>query len=249
MRFNALRLSVFVLGLFALASLGFAQQKPQPDIKFTALRVMTAGTKATFVLCGDRLDFTTVKSDKPTLTAKLLSVKPSEGDFKRFGSQQVTLEAEATKDCKPDTYPLTLTHKEGGKVTTSVAVIEAVESTLPVKRPISEFGKAMPLTGGSWLVQDSLTGGNPDYFRFEGKAGERWEFRVLAGRMGSSTDAVLRIRDARRIALTMAAGIPKRDRKLLFTCPKTGSYTLELSDMELKGGKEFSYALVGRRLP
>ncbi|MCX6381747.1 MAG: hypothetical protein NT023_20100 [Armatimonadetes bacterium] len=238
-----------ILLVVCLARIGLAQQKPVPDIKYTTLRVITAGTKATFVFCGDRLDFISAKMEKPTITVKLVSIKPSEGDFKRFGSQQVTLEVEAMKECKPDNYSLVLIHKDGVKATTNLAVLDAVEGILPVKRPISESTKAMPLTGSSWLVLDSLAGGNADYFRFEGRAGEKWEMKVLAGRVGSSADVVLRVRNSHRIALAMSAGLQKRDRKLAFTCPKDGAYTLELSDMDLRGGKEFSYGLWGRRLP
>lgn len=237
--------------LFAFASLitlAFAQQKPQPEIKYSTLRALLAGTKTTFTLCGERLDFASAKCDKPNFSVKILSVKPSEGDFKKFGSQQVALEAEAGKECKSDTYTVSLTGKDGGKASVDVVVLDAVESVVAVKRPISETAKAAALTGASWFVSESFAGGNADYFRFEGKAGERWEIRVSAGRVGSTADVMLRVRDSRRIALAMSAGIQKHDRKLLFTVPRDGTYTLELSDIDLRGGKEFSYGLWGRRL-
>lgn len=233
-----------------LALCAFAQQKPPPEIKYSTVRAMLAGTKATFTLCGERLDLVSAKCDKPApLSLKIVAVKPSEGDYKRFGSQQATLEAEAAKDCKPDAYSVTLTAKNGGKTAATFTVLEPVESVVAVKRPISETSKAVALTGASWFVSDSFTGGNADYFRFEGKAREKWEIKVCAGRVGSSADVMLRIRDSRRVALAMAAGIQKRDRHLIFTVPRDGTYLLELSDIDLRGGKEFSYALRGSRVP
>jgi hypothetical protein len=229
-----------------VALCGFVQNKPKPEIKGSELRAVVAGKTTKIALYGENFAFKEAKSEKSPLSVRMVEVKETIGDAKRRGSKQVTLEVSAPKECKPDVYPVTL-FQGGEKVTTQIVVVEAVETLLEPKRPCSVFAQAMPLPPVSCAIQGSLGGDAPDYFRFEGNAGERWAIVLAAGRAGSSLDAIVRVRDSRRIALAMSAGIRHRDRRLVFVCPANGAYTVEVSDTEMRGGKDFNYLLVVKK--
>ena len=93
----------------------------------------------------------------------------------------------------------------------------------------------------------ALDGDTPATFRCDAKAGQIWDFSVLAGRAGSALDALLRIRDSRHLSLALAAGNPKIDRHIRFRAPVDGAYYLEITDDQARGGPTFTYVLTAIR--
>ncbi len=89
-------------------------------------------------------------------------------------------------------------------------------------------------------------------FCFDGKAGDRIVAEVVARRLNSPLDSVLKLTDAtgNQIAFNddntdKGAGLTTHhaDSYLTATLPKSGTYLLRLSDTQHKGGPEYAYRL------
>jgi hypothetical protein len=89
-------------------------------------------------------------------------------------------------------------------------------------------------------------------FRFHGRAGEEMVAEVLARRLNSPLDSVLRLTDAagREIAFNddfedrgAALLTHQADSRLSVKLPRTGTYYLYLGDSQHQGGPEYSYRL------
>ena len=94
--------------------------------------------------------------------------------------------------------------------------------------------------------------GDCDVFRFEGRAGQQIVAEVMARRLGSPLDSVLRLTasDGRQIAFNddyedQGSGLLTHhaDSYLMTSLPADGTYYLHLSDAQHKGGADFSYRL------
>jgi len=91
-----------------------------------------------------------------------------------------------------------------------------------------------------------------DVFRIEGRAGQEIVAEVLARRLDSPVDSVLKLTDAsgRELAVNddhedKAAGLTTHhaDSYLRATLPADGTYYLRLADMQHQGGPEYAYRL------
>ncbi|NLE36587.1 MAG: peptidase [Pirellulaceae bacterium] len=101
--------------------------------------------------------------------------------------------------------------------------------------------------------------GDRDLFRFEGREGGRVSAEVLARRLRSPLDSVLRLIDNEGRVVSenddhedKGEGLLTHhaDSRLLCTLPRTGTYYLELADVQGNGGHEYAYRLrVGARQP
>ena len=96
------------------------------------------------------------------------------------------------------------------------------------------------------------TAGEAEYFRFDGRAGERIVAEVSARRLGSPLDSVLRLTDAsgKQIAFNddfedPGAGLITHQADSLIACelPAKGIYFLQLADAQGKGGADYGYRL------
>lgn len=94
--------------------------------------------------------------------------------------------------------------------------------------------------------------GARQFFRIDGRAGEEIVAEVTARRLGSPLDSVLRLTDVKGKELVYnddyddpAAGLltHQADSYLAYRLPAKGSYYLELSDAQHKGGPEYAYRL------
>ncbi len=91
-----------------------------------------------------------------------------------------------------------------------------------------------------------------DVFRFEGKAGQRVVAEVMARRLDSPVDSLLKLTDS--AGKTIATNDDHEDKGsglnthhadsyLVATLPADGTYYLHLSDVQRKGGPEYAYRL------
>lgn len=219
----------------------------KPEIKSKSLAYITTGHMTTLTLYGENLAPKSVTAGKPQVTVKLGTMKATEGDDKKKGSRQVSIELTPSADCPRENIDLTITQPDGTKATTQIPIVEATASEMPVKKPNTSYTDAMPLTLTpalpSLAVTGNVEGDNPTTFRFEVKAGETWRFQVFAGRGDSTLDPVLRVRDSKHLSLSLQAGNPKQDLTLQFTAPATGTYYLELMDDQSRGGAAFTFRL------
>jgi hypothetical protein len=94
--------------------------------------------------------------------------------------------------------------------------------------------------------------GERDWFRFEGKAGEEIVAEVVARRLDSQLDSLLKLTDAKckQLALSddqedKAAGLRTHhaDSWIRATLPADGTYYLRLTDTQDRGGPEYAYRL------
>jgi hypothetical protein len=83
------------------------------------------------------------------------------------------------------------------------------------------------------------------YYQFAARKGQRWSIEVVAQRLGSRCDPVVRVLDARGNELVYSDDEPGigPDTRFSFTPPRTGEYVLELRDMNYQGGPEYHYRL------
>jgi hypothetical protein len=207
-----------------------------------------AGRTTTVWVYGENLAPKEAAVPKPAVV-QIREVKAAEGEAKKWGARVVALEITLPEKQPLENIELTLTQPDGQSVKTPLAVVENTADEITTKRPNHTFAQAMPVEGTSLSVLGTLEGDAHHLFRFEAKEGERWEIRLLAGRAGSALDAIVRIRDSRRIALQLSAGHPRRDRRLTFRVPMTGTFYIELTDAQGRTGANFAYRLILLRSP
>jgi len=94
--------------------------------------------------------------------------------------------------------------------------------------------------------------GDLDVFAFDGKAGEQVVAEIMARRLNSPLDSLLRVTDAQGKQLAInddhedkASGLNTHhaDSFLLFTLPADGRYYVQLSDTQQQGGPDHAYRL------
>ncbi len=94
--------------------------------------------------------------------------------------------------------------------------------------------------------------GDTDVFRFEGKAGDEIVAEVVARRLDSPVDSILRLTDAKgkQIAVNddfddKGAGLitHQADSLIRIKLPATGLYYLSIADTQRKGGPDYAYRL------
>ena len=94
--------------------------------------------------------------------------------------------------------------------------------------------------------------GDCDVFRFDGHAGEEIVAEVIARRLDSPLDSILKLTDAAGKELAVnddyddkAAGLitHQADSLILFKLPAKGAYYIHLGDTQHKGGREYAYRL------
>ena len=111
------------------------------------------------------------------------------------------------------------------------ATNKTTASAQPIKWPIAVDGHADEITF--------------DYFKFNAKQGEQVSIEVVAQRLGSSLDPVLRLLDknGREIAYCDDDARVGKDSRLRWRIPATGAYLVEVRDINYGGGPAFYYRL------
>jgi hypothetical protein len=94
--------------------------------------------------------------------------------------------------------------------------------------------------------------GDQDVFRFDGKAGEEIVAEVMARRLDSPLDSILRLTDSKGKQLAVnddcedksaALLTHQADSRIIFKLPSSGAYYLYLGDSQHKGGPDYAYRL------
>jgi len=92
-------------------------------------------------------------------------------------------------------------------------------------------------------IDSSTQADQRSYYRFRAKAGQRLSFEVLAQRLGSQLDPVLRILEVGGKELAFNDDSVGADSRLAWRCEKEGEYLVELRDVTYRGGAGFGYRL------
>jgi len=84
-----------------------------------------------------------------------------------------------------------------------------------------------------------------DYYKFHGTARQVFSIEVLAHRLGSQMDPVVKVLNASGTELFFCddEGGTSRDSRFQFTCPGDGDYFLAVHDVGYGGGNAFDYRL------
>ena len=84
-----------------------------------------------------------------------------------------------------------------------------------------------------------------DYYAFRAKKGQRVAVEVVANRLGSPLDPVVRLLDAAGKELIYCDDDPAigSDARFSFTAPSAGRYLIELRDIGYQGGPKYHYRL------
>jgi hypothetical protein len=83
-----------------------------------------------------------------------------------------------------------------------------------------------------------------DSYRFEAKKGRAYALEVVARRVGSSADPVLRVVDEKGKTQVEADDTFGKDPKLEWTAPADGTFAVEVRDLHSRGGEGFGYVLL-----
>lgn len=83
--------------------------------------------------------------------------------------------------------------------------------------------------------------GDRDLFRFRAESGTIIEFAVFAAQLGSEADTVIRVLSADGTVLTSADDGVGFDSRLVWPCPSTGDYFLQVVEKRRAGAERFVY--------
>ena len=85
----------------------------------------------------------------------------------------------------------------------------------------------------------------PDYYKFQARKDQRLSIEVVAQRLGSQLDSVVRLLDARGRELLYCEDDPGvgADSRFSYLFSATGDYFLELHDIGFQGGSQYRYHL------
>ena len=225
------------------------KEKVKPEIKSKSPLYVVAGKTAQVTFYGDHLTTGELKSNNTKIKVKILSLKETEGDDKKKGSHLFVAEISAEETAPIENVELTLQSKEI-KATAQFSIVDATVGEATEKKPSHIFSQAMPIVltpeTPSLAISGSVDDDKPSTFSFTTKPGEKWIFRVFAGRGGSPLDSVVRLRDAKHHSLMLAAGASAKDRVLTFAPSLPGTYYLEIMDETSRGNNNFTYRLTAR---
>jgi len=223
-------------------------KKDEPRVTMTIPLGAAPGTTSKLIVRGLKLDKAkTVRFENEKVVVKLLKGGPAGVPDKnpdKVGDPQIEVEVTLPKDLPSGKLPFVVQTPSGE------AKHYLLVDTLPLvkeKEPNDGFKQAQPIILP--CVVDGLIERqrDVDVFRFEGKAGERVVFEVLAARHGSGLDSVLTLYDA---AGQQIAGNDDQkdttDSRIEITLPADGAYYLSLVDAHDQGGPEHPYRLTGR---
>ena len=106
---------------------------------------------------------------------------------------------------------------------------------------------AAQLISAPCVVTGRVDAETSDYYRISVAAGQRMSFEVLARRLGSELDPILRLRDSagRELPGAYSDDAPglQTDARLTHTFATAGDYLVEVHDTTNRGGRDFGYRL------
>jgi hypothetical protein len=153
-------------------------------------------------------------------------------------SYRFTLPAEAA----PGIYPLRIATPTGVS-NVKLICIDDLPSVAQTK-PNSTMAQAQALTLPT-AVDGYVDNLSRDYYKFTVAAGQKLSFEVLAQRLGTALDPLIRLFDATGKEITYADDTPGvgADCQLVHTFAAAGEYILEVRDIRYQGGGNHQYRL------
>jgi hypothetical protein len=232
---SSLKHFVFAVIASALVVL-FAQAAEDPHIARSSPAAVRPGETVKITFSGTHLDgLTTLWTSFPA-TSEALKTSSAEAVFSVTVASNVPVQIGAVR--------------LAGTNTLSNLHLVMVDD-LPSRRK-EEAKKQSPQ---SLSIGTALDGVAPemaiDYFSFSAKKGEELSIEVLAHRLGSTLDPLIRVLDptGKELAWSLQSAEPNGDPRIRFIAPATANYQIELRDVAYQGGKNFFYRLRFGKFP
>jgi hypothetical protein len=166
-------------------------------------------------------------------------------DAKRVGvatDEKVTYRIAPAKDVSVGVYGIRL-FASNGVSNLRLVMIDDLPSA-PASETNGTREAAQPLT---WpiAVNGACNEQGFDYFKIHAAKGQRVSIEIVAARLGSRLDSVLRVLDAkgRELAYNDDGLGLRGDSRIAFQAPDAADYLIEVRDVNYGGGSEFSYRL------
>jgi hypothetical protein len=138
-------------------------------------------------------------------------------------------------------------------VTPPVAVTVGQFPATRDAEPNNAAEQAQPLSFPTSVVGRVDVGGDVDTYRFAARRGERLVFDVHAARLGSPLDPVVLLFDAagheQPRATSFRGGTGGGDPTFVFDPPADGQYTLQVRDVQYRGGPDYAYRIDAGAIP
>lgn len=161
------------------------------------------------------------------------------------GSAKVRLVA--APDATPGEREIRLISPAG--VSNPLRVVVEQYPLLAESEPNNLPGQAQSAVLPAVLVGRIENTGDVDCFRFDARKGQRLVFDVSAARTGSPLDATVALYDAARNEIAADNDTRGSDPFLAVDIPADGSYTLEIRDLQYRGGDDYAYRVEAGPIP
>jgi hypothetical protein len=218
--------------------------KPKPEWRATRPLAVPRGKTPIVKITGQDLAPTAIKFDDARVTAKILkceTLSPKTDEEKAGGNRSVEVELTFPDGLPPGIYQFKLIH-EGSETPVGQIYIDEPLPEIEEKEPSDDLRKAHVLPAGSVAILGKLDKSGAAVFQVDGKAGETWRFEVVAHRVGSPLEPILRLRDVRLTPLRVAVD-EGEDCAIDFQLPADGPYLIELFDANNQSKADFLYRL------
>ena len=232
-----------LLGALATSALGAG-----PSLKRLDPPGAQRGTAFTLTLVGSRLQGAEIVSNLPGTFTPLTVSGQGAGPGKTEEKQPFLVEL--SKEASIGLYTLRLRSPEGlsNALLFSVGALPEVseeESRQPVHQALNNSAEGSQPLQLPATVNGTLSGPDRDFFRFEGRKGQRLVVEVEARRAGSALDPVVRLLTAekKQIAISNDAHGMGVDCRLDISLPESGHYYLMVHDARFSQQEQNFYRL------
>ncbi|MCA9035431.1 MAG: hypothetical protein KDA91_09880 [Planctomycetaceae bacterium] len=157
----------------------------------------------------------------------------------------VVFEGDVPKDVEPDVYSARVITDQGSSASQLLVVDVLPGVQLAAESEVSTTPQLIP---ESAFVVGQLNPVKSRFFRIPLQQGQGLSLEVLARRLGSDLDPVLRITDPQGREVGFSDDVPglQGDAALRFEAPASGEYNIELRDVKYTGGgRHFFHLRIG----
>lgn len=231
-----------VAALFVVAAAGFSvRAQPAPAVS-NALLSVQRGQTLEVAVTGSNLAGVTSAGMRESQGLEATLIRPEKPDNSR-----ATLKLVAATDATPGEREIRLISPTG--VSNPLRVVVEQYPPLAESEPNDQPGQAQSAVLPAVLVGKVQSAGDVDCFRFEARKGQRLVFDVSAARTGSRLDATVALYDAARKELAADNDTHGADPFLAVDVPADGTYTLEVRDLQYRGGGDYDYRIRAGPIP
>jgi hypothetical protein len=233
-----------ITGFFAfLIAAGSAQAQPTPTLSGVTPVYLKQSESQELTLSGANIGDATLlaMSDARGVTAELIpaSGKPT--------ANQLKVKIAAAADAVLGTRELRIITPMG--VTAPLVVTVGQYAATRDQEPNNSPEQATTLTFPTSIVGRIDVGGDVDSYRFEAKKGQHLVFDVNAARLGSPLDPVVVVLDASGHEQPRSVSHRGADYIIIFEPVTSGSYTLQVRDVQYRGGGDYAYRIDAGEIP